>query len=117
MLNPAFSGNVIKGTQTQWYDPNAFIMPTAGTWGNLGRGVYVGPGLATLDMSLFKKIPLTEKVVLQFRAEVFNLLNHTNFASPNAVVFSGTSYSASAGLITNIVTSPRQMQLGLRLNF
>ncbi len=116
-LNPAFTGNVIKGRQTQWYDPNAFILPTVGTWGNLGRGVYMGPTLKTLDMSMFKNVAITERVSAQFRAEVFNTLNHTNLASPNAVVFSGTAASSSAGLITSTVTQARQIQLGLKLIF
>lgn len=116
-LNPAFTGRVIKGTQTQWYDPNAFVLPTPGTWGNLARGAYVGPKLNSLDLSLFKSVAVTERVNAQFRAEVFNALNHTNFASPNSVVFTGTAYSASAGLITSTVTQSRQLQLGLKLIF
>ncbi len=45
-LNPAFSGPVVLGNPNQWFNPNAFVLPTAGTYGNLGRGVYSGPGLA-----------------------------------------------------------------------
>ena len=44
-VNPAFSGPVVTGNPNQWFNPNAFLLPTAGTWGNLGRGVYSGPGL------------------------------------------------------------------------
>ena len=116
-LNPAFNGPVILGKQTQWYDPNAFILPTVGTFGNLGRGVYSGPGLANLDLSLLKNTHLTERVNLQFRAEFFNTLNHTNFGTPNAIAFSGATYSSSAGLITSTATTSRQIQLGLKLMF
>ena len=49
-LNPNFTGPVILGTQSEWYNPNAFMIPPAGTWGNLGRGVYKGPGLEEVDV-------------------------------------------------------------------
>ncbi len=81
-LNPAFSGPVVLGAPNQWFNPNAFVLPTVGTYGNLGRGVYRGPGLADLDLSLFKTTKLTERTNLQFRAEVFNVLNHANFGTP-----------------------------------
>jgi hypothetical protein len=99
-LNPAFTGPVVLGTAGQWFNPNAFVPPTPGTYGNLGRSVYLGPGLADADISLLKGIAIRENVSLQFRAEFFNLLNHPNFGTPNATVFSGTSFSPSAGLIT-----------------
>jgi hypothetical protein len=116
-LNPDFQGNVILGKQTRWFDPNAFVLPVPGTYGNLGRGTYRGPGLATLDTSLFKTAILAERLRLQFRAEAFNVLNRTNFASPNPTVFSGGSLSGSAGLISSTVTTSRQLQFGLKLIF
>ncbi|MGP0074658.1 MAG: carboxypeptidase regulatory-like domain-containing protein [Bryobacteraceae bacterium] len=116
-LNPAFSGPVVLGNQTQWFNPKAFLLPAAGTFGNLGRGVYSGPGLAEVDTSLFKTTAITERTNLQFRAEFFNVLNHSNFATPNATVFSGGAYNASAGLITATTTTSRQIQFGLKLIF
>jgi hypothetical protein len=116
-LNPAFSGPIILNSPNQWYNPNAFILPAAGTFGNLGRGTFVGPALADLDASLFKTTALSEKTSLQFRAEVFNVLNHPNFNSPNTTVFSSGTVSASAGLITGTSTTSRQVQLGLKLIF
>ncbi len=116
-LNPAFTGPIVTGNPRQWYNPAAFILPAVGTWGNLGRGVFTGPGLAELDMSLFKNISLAERKRLQFRAEFFNLVNHTNLGNPNATAFSGTSPSASAGLITATATTSRQIQFGLKLSF
>jgi len=110
-------GCLIDGKQTQWFDPSAFLLPTPGTFGNLGRGTYTGPGLAEVDMSVFKNIPLSERFRLQFRAEFFNLLNRANLGTPSANVFSGTSVSASAGLITTLATTPRQIQFGLKLTF
>jgi hypothetical protein len=55
---------------------------------------------------------------VQFRAEFFNVLNHSNFATPNAIVFtSATQASPSAGLITATNTTSRQIQFGLKVLF
>jgi len=66
---------------------------------------------------VFKNTRLSERWTLQFRAEMFNIFNHANFNTPNATVFSGTSVSASAGLITSTATTSRQIQFGLKLIF
>jgi hypothetical protein len=116
-LNPAFSGPVISGSPNQWFNPQAFSLPQAGTFGNLGRGVFSGPGLADVDASLFKTTAITERTKLQFRAEFFNVLNHANFGTPNATVFSNGATSPSAGLITTTATTSRQIQFGLKLIF
>lgn len=116
-LNPAFTGPIVLGQPGQWFNPSAFVLPAAGTYGNLGRGVFSGPGLAELDLSLLKNTPVTERSSLQFRAEFFNALNHPNFGTPNATVFSSGAINASAGLITTLATTPRQIQFGLKLIF
>lgn len=116
-LNPAFSGPVVLGNPNQWFNPSAFVLPAAGTYGNLGRGTYAGPGLAALDLSLVKAIAATERMNLQFRSEFFNILNHTNLGTPNAIVFSSGAVSPSAGLITTTATTSRQIQFGLKLIF
>lgn len=116
-INPAFSGPVVLGSPNQWFNPHAFVLPTAGTYGNLGRGVYSGPGLADVDFSLFKNTAITERATLQFRAEFFNLLNRANFGTPNATVFSSGAISPSAGLVTSTATTSRQLQFGLKLLF
>jgi len=116
-LNPSFSGPIILGTQAQWFNPNAFLLPTPGTWGDLGRGIYNGPGLAELDISLFKNMTFSERIRAQFRAEFFNLTDRTNLGTPTSTVFSGTSPNPSAGLITTLTTTPRQIQFGLKLMF
>src|SRR5437667_4824833 len=120
-LNPNFKGPVILGSVDHWFDPRAFTVPLAGTFGNAGRSTFRGPGLFNLDTSLFKRIPIRESVTLQFRAEAFNVLNHVNFAFPNQVVFQGNSanygYSESAGEITNTATASRQLQFALKLLF
>ncbi len=116
-LNPAFSGSVILGQATEWFNPNAFVLPAYGTYGNVGRGVYDGPGLAELDTSLLKDTRVRERVQLQFRAEFFNVLNHTNLGTPNATVFSNGAISSSAGVITATATTSRQIQFGVKLVF
>jgi hypothetical protein len=116
-LNPAFNGPIVTGKPNQWFNPAAFLLPGAGTYGNQGRGTLRGPGLADVDASLFKDTVVREGVKVQFRAEFFNLLNHTNFGPPNTTVFSNGLPSGSAGLITTTATPPRQIQFGLKVIF
>lgn len=116
-VNPAFTGPVILGNPNQWFNPAAFLAPpnNSGFYGNLGRDTLIGPGLATWDFSLLKNTRIREGLNLQFRAELFNLLNHANFNTPNAVVFTPTGVSPTAGVITSTSTTSRQIQLGLKL--
>ena len=116
-LNPNFRGPVVTGNVHQWFNPNAFLLPTAGTFGNAGRGVYRGPVLADLDTSLIRNMHLTERLSMQFRAEVFNILNRANFGLPNTITFSGSNYSPSAGVITVTSTTSRQLQFALKVIF
>ncbi|MEI9970549.1 MAG: hypothetical protein WDO73_00040 [Ignavibacteriota bacterium] len=115
--NPAFSGSVIEGGPAQYFNPNAFVLPAPGTYGNVGRNVLIGPGLATTDFSVAKNTAITEKLRVQFRSEFFNIFNRVNFASPNAVVFSsaGSAPSGTAGVITGTASTSRQIQFGLKL--
>lgn len=119
--NPDFHGKVILGTPDQWFDPRAFKVPIPGTFGNVSRGALRGPGLFNVDTSLFKKIRISERWNLQLRAEVFNILNHSNFSLANPITFDGNSasntYSSSAGQIYQSATSSRQLQLALKLLF
>jgi len=91
----------------------------AGTFGNLGRGQFRGPGYLNVDTSFFKRIPLKERLNLQFRTEIFNVLNHANFDTPVLPVFSGTDISPTAGVITGTSANGngRQIQFALRLEF
>jgi len=114
---PSFTGPVLLQKPTQWFNPNAFVLPAPGTFGNLGRGTFTGPGLAEVDVSLVKNTAVSERVSLQFRAEFFNLLNRANFGTPNAIVFANGAISSSAGLITATATTSRQIQFGLKLIF
>jgi hypothetical protein len=117
--NPAFAGDIILGGPNRYYDPNAFVVPLNGTYGNVGRDTLEGPGLAELDLSAAKRIPLTERVALQFRGEFFNILNHTNLNSPNPIVFTAATGdpSPTAGVITSTTTTSRQIQFGLKLQW
>jgi hypothetical protein len=121
-VNPAFTGPAVLGNPNQWFDPNAFIAPpnSSGFYGNLGRNTFIGPGLATWDMSLLKNTRFHESHNVQFRVEVFNLLNRANFNTPNLithVLLPGSTtptQSPAAGLITSTATSSRQIQFGLK---
>ena len=87
-------------------------------WPTEGEVSVAGPGLSTVDVSFIKNIPVSERINLQFRSEFFNLLNHSNFGTPNPIVFAGTNgISSSAGLITLTATTSRQIQFGLKLIF
>ena len=108
---------MILGGPNQYFNPAAFIQPLPGTFGSAGRNILQGPGISQTDASLSKKFYVTERTHLQFRAEVFNLLNHTNFNNPNPVVFASATGgpSPTAGVITATSTTSRQVQLGLKL--
>jgi hypothetical protein len=116
-VNPDFSGSVNVGGPNQYFNPGAFIQPLAGTYGNVGRNTLRGPRLAETDFSAAKRISLSERLNLQFRAEIFNLFNHTNFNTPNPVVYAAATGgpSPTAGVITSTATSSRQVQFGLKL--
>jgi hypothetical protein len=115
--NPDFTGPVILGNPNQWFNPNAFLQPPAnsGFYGDLGRDTLIGPGLATWDFSALKETAIRERLSLQFRAEIFNLLNRANFNTPNLIVFTPSGVSGTAGAITSTSTTSRQIQFGLKL--
>jgi hypothetical protein len=118
--NPAFTGPVILGTPAKWFNPAAFLAPSntaanGGFYGNVGRDTLIGPGLATWDFSVHKDTKIREQMNLQFRAEIFNLLNRANFNQPNEVVFTPAGVSPTAGVITSTSTTSRQVQFGLKL--
>jgi hypothetical protein len=122
-VNPNFNGPVILGKPSQWFNPAAFIAPPSagGFYGNLGRDTFIGPGLATWDFSVLKDTRIRERMNLQFRAEIFNLLNRANFNTPNLIVFTPptaanpTGLSGTAGAITSTSTFSRQVQFALKL--
>jgi hypothetical protein len=122
-VNPNFTGPVILGTPAEWFNPAAFaaVPNNSGFFGNLGRDTLIGPGLATWDFSVMKNTPIRERMTVQFRAEIFNLLNRANLNTPSliiAVLQPGSTTPTSSGvggLITATATSSRQLQFGLKL--
>ena len=118
--NPFALTSTRSGTSVEYLNKAAFAAPAAGTFGNLGRNVIYGPAFFSIDPSLFKTFRLTERFSLQFRAEVFNVLNTANLANPTA-----TLSSAAFGLIGNTKNGssapglgfgePRNAQLALKL--
>jgi len=113
--------------------PNSPVAPPSGTQfcsnvlGNTKRNQFYGPGLTTVDFSIFKntRIPsISEAFNVQFRAEFFNILNHTNFLSPgflNTFGQNNSVYDADGTALPTALnqtsTTSRQIQLGLKLIF
>lgn len=120
-LKPGASNNPRKGNPDRWFDPTVFVLPTLGTFGNVGRNTLTGPGLNTFDFSLTKDLALrriSESAKLQFKSEFFNLLNHANFGLPvNVVLNPDGSVRGRAGVVTNTVTTARQIQFALKILF
>jgi hypothetical protein len=90
--------------------------------GNAGRNILTGPGLSNLDFSITKNFPLkriSEAFNVQFRTELFNILNRTNFAVPTGSstrLFDGSGAPlGSAGLLKQTATTARQVQFALKL--
>jgi hypothetical protein len=113
-------GSLVNSSDPRHYiNTQCFAFPAPVTrFGNAGRNILTGPGLLALDTSLFKNIQFTERYRLQFRAELFNILNHANFAPPvqNLSLFGANGSPVStAGLITSTLTTSRQIQFGLKL--
>jgi hypothetical protein len=115
------SPSPVLGGPDIYFDVSAFVLQAPGFYGNVGRNTLRGPGLSEFDFALAKNTGIGEKKNIQFRAEVFNLLNHSNFDIPNHTVFFSASGvpSGSAGRITATVpgTSSSQLQFGLKVAF
>ncbi|MCU1259308.1 MAG: TonB-dependent receptor plug, partial [Bryobacterales bacterium] len=116
------SHSLTKG-YVQWLNPAAFALPSPGTYGNETRNQFYGPGFASVDFSIFKTTPITEKVSAQFRVEMFNLFNRTNLPIPNTTFTSGSfgrisdtigDYNGATGIGAG---EPFNVQLALKLVF
>jgi hypothetical protein len=114
-INPDFHGSAITSKVEQWFNPAAFLLPPPGTYGNAGRDILTGPHLLELDTSVVKSTAITERIRAEFRAEFFNVLNHTNLGMPVVAMFSSGAVSPTAGAITYTATTQRQIQFGLKL--
>jgi hypothetical protein len=124
---PACDNHPILAGTGRYFNPNCFTQEAFGTLGNFAREGLVGPGLVNLDLALLKNTKIRENVNLQFRAEFFNVLNHTNLAYPSSAgssIFTGTpsptatlGRNGTAGQIINYASPSREIQLGLKLIF
>src|SRR5262249_23263391 len=111
------SGNPVHYIKTQCFTvPNPITLR-----GNLGRNTLIGPGLLNFDFSVFKSNyikRISDRLNAQFRAEVFNVLNHTNFSPPldNRNIFDSNGVPiGNAGFITSTQTPSRQIQFAVKL--
>jgi hypothetical protein len=95
-----------------YFDPAAYTQPAPFTFGNLARFLpdIRSDSVRNWDVSLFKEIPVTEKYLVQFRAEFFNAFNTVRFGNPNTSVTSN-----ARGVVTSQANAPRQIQFGLKL--
>jgi hypothetical protein len=92
------SSSTASGRQYSWMSNagGAFVTPAVGTYGNERRDAYYGPNFRTIDFSLFKHTRVTEKVMSEFRVEIFNIFNFNNFANPSVSSITSSTF----GLIT-----------------
>ncbi len=102
---------------THWFNPACFSLQDKGTIGNAGRSIGTSPGYVSTDFSLTKDTKVNERLSVQFRAELFNLFNHTNLGLPTAGAFTASGVAGNAGTITTIIGNSRQIQFGLKLLF
>ncbi|HMG02349.1 MAG TPA: carboxypeptidase regulatory-like domain-containing protein [Edaphobacter sp.] len=137
--------NVVPGVNPylknsfNYLNPAAFSTPAPGTFGNARRNDYSGPNLAQLDLTLGKQFHATERTYFEFKADIYNIFNHPNYANPGTVRLNqtltsgaanqpGAPYSQStAGSAFGVLSSTvgnqvgiganRQIQLSLRANF
>lgn len=107
-------------------NPAAFVVPPTVRQGTEGRNDLAGFGLTQVDLSLSRKIRVTDRLALDFRADAFNVLNHPNFTNPQAYVEFGPFYLQSQQMLNQSLGGlnplfqeggPRSLQLSLRLTF
>ena len=112
--NPVLStGRSTADRLALWFDPTVFSVPTAGTYGDLGRNALVGPGMSSTNAALLKDFPFShrEGVHLQFRAEAFSVFNTPIFKNPT------NTLGSSLGKITSTSGGERQLQLAMKVVF
>ena len=96
----------------RWFDTAAFTQPAQYTFGNAGRNITLAPGLTNVDMSLQRNFEFSEWKRVEFRWEVFNILNRPHFDIPGR-----TAFSANFGRVFSTAEPARQMQFGLKFVF
>ena len=95
-----------------YFDPSSFTEAPLGQIGNTRRTLCCGPGINNLDVGIHKLLEVREGTKLEFRTEVFNLMNHTQFLNPDGNLTDGASF----GMVSR-ARDPRLLQLALRLTF
>src|SRR5206468_13098689 len=106
-------------TIDRWFNTAAFARPAQGDHGNAGSMVARGPGINNWNMSLFKNVKVGGHANVQFRAEAYNVFNHTQFQTVNTTPqfdAAGNQVSQAFGQVTG-TRDPRIMQFALRLTF
>jgi hypothetical protein len=102
-----------KKTAAEWFNTDAYATPALFNFGNAGRNSVRGPSYWKLDTSLFRQFPIGEGRQFEFRAEAFNVLNHTNLGQPNNDINSGAAF----GTINSTQSTARQLQLAIKFVF
>lgn len=105
---------------SQWFTTNCFTTAALaqdfanGTprFGDSGRNILTQPGMQNWDIGFIKKTNIGERFTTEFKGELFNAFNHTNFGAPGSVIGSST-----AGVISSQSGNPRNIQLALKLDF
>jgi hypothetical protein len=113
--SPALTGSRSTAAQvSEWFNVAAFTLPATYTFGNVARTLpnVRAPGIEDFDFSMFKNIPIKERLHLQFRAEFFNILNHPQFNPPDTTLGDKAFGSISASSLL-----PRVGQLALKMIF
>ena len=99
-------------TPVRFFDTGAFEAPEFGSFGNSGRNVIIGPGLANVDLALMRAFRVSDLLRAQFRTDFYNALNRTNFVAPPTTQNFADSPDFGALFVAR---SPRIIQMGLRL--
>jgi len=98
-------------TTAHYFNPAAFLTPAPFTFGNVGRNTVIGAGQIGLDFNLAKSFKIRERATVQFRAEFFNVLNHSNYNVIGRIINSNTFAQVLSQL------DPRELQFGIKVGF
>ena len=106
-------------TVNEWFDTSVFSTPAAGTWGNTPANNVSGPGHDNWNLSFFKNFVFSEQrpINFQFRAEFFNVWNHTQWVGDTQNGGIVTNFGASNFGAVTVAADPRIIQLALKLSF
>ena len=100
-----------NGSSQQWFNTAAFQNPAQGFYGNAQTGIIRGPGQKLFNVAMFKEFHTSENSYFEFRAEAFNVVNHTNPSNPNT-----TLGNANYGKVTGALDA-RVLELAMRFKF